>query len=381
MVGLSGLLVKSAQQMVKVTMDFKASGLDLPILVGGAALTESFTAVKIATEYDGPVLYCKDVMSGLATANQLINVETREDWLIEHRKKQTELRAIANAPKSTEPEALLPRIVYDHSQIQAKASQFDPTIVTAGFDEIWPYINQQMLYSGHLGVKGSISKILEKETDQHKKVVESVEKIRTQIAREKLMTAKAVYQFFKVRADGNDLVILDQDGQTERQRFNFLRQAGRRQQCLTDFIKPGEIDEVCFFVLTCGNEVAEKASQLLADGNYFDSHCFSAIALEMAEGFAEMIHQRIRSEWQIPDPENMSVQDLYKLKYTGLRVSFGYPACPNLDDQGKLWTLLNPTDAIGVDLSDEFMMSPEASVSALVFHHPQAKYFKIKEEA
>jgi 5-methyltetrahydrofolate--homocysteine methyltransferase len=158
-----------------------------------------------------------------------------------------------------------------------------------------------------------------------------------------------------------------------------LRQPGGKQQCLTDFIDPDGTDEVCFFVLTCGDEVAEKAKKLMDEGHYFESHCVSAIALEMAEGFAELLHQRIREKWQIPDPEATTVDDLYKLKYTGLRVSFGYPACPNLEDQAKLWELLKPTESIGVELSDGFMMSPEASVSALVFHHPQARYFKIQQ--
>jgi len=116
------------------------------------------------------------------------------------------------------------------------------------------------------------------------------------------------------------------------------------------------------------------------EGRYFEAHGLQAIALEAAEGFAEKIHQQIRREWGFPDDENQSRDDLFKLKYRGIRVSFGYPACPRLEDQSILWDVLSPDKEIGVELSEECMMEPEASVSALVFHHPQARYFRINDE-
>ena len=138
----------------------------------------------------------------------------------------------------------------------------------------------------------------------------------------------------------------------------------------------GEIDSVALFVVTMGKGVRALSTQLKEGGEYLRSHLLQAIAIEGAEGFAEWVHKKIRNDWGIPDPPEMTIQDVLKNRYRGIRVSFGYPACPNLADQRKLFRLLDATAKIGVELTDGDMMDPEASVSALVFHHPEAKYFR-----
>ncbi|RAP36484.1 methionine synthase [Candidatus Marinamargulisbacteria bacterium SCGC AAA071-K20] len=379
MVGLSGLLVKSAQQMVATASDFKASGINIPILVGGAALTDNFTASKIALEYDGPVIYCKDAMTGLDVANNLVG-DNKASFLEDHSKAQEKTRYDLKN-KSKEPKRkILDRIVYNHDDIKAAAPHYDPIIIEEKFETIWPFINKQMLYGTHLGLKGNIKNLLKSQDEKTKKIVDMVEKVRQEVIEKNLITAKCVARYFKVRSENDDLIILDNKTEDEIQRFRFPRQTRGHQMCLTDFVNPGAIDHVAFFVLTCGSGIAELGKQRMDEGNYFESHGFQAIALECAEGFAEFVHQKLRAEWGIPDSEDATLEDLFKLHYTGARVSFGYPACPRLEDQAKLWEILKPTEAIGVELTEEFMMVPEASVSALVFHHPQAGYFRVSEE-
>jgi len=161
----------------------------------------------------------------------------------------------------------------------------------------------------------------------------------------------------------------------EQARFAFPRQPAGERLCLADYVRDDRDDYVAMFVVTCGSGVRERAESLKQRGEYFASHALQALAIESAEAFAEMLHTRLRTLWGFPDPGGVSIADKLKGQYRGIRVSFGYPACPNLADQATLWRLLHP-EQIGVTLTEGFMMDPEASVSALVFHHLSAKYFK-----
>ncbi|RAP33235.1 methionine synthase [Candidatus Marinamargulisbacteria bacterium SCGC AG-410-N11] len=380
MIGLSGLLVKSAQQMVITAKDLKSNGIDTPILVGGAALTANFTNLRIAPEYSGPVIYAKDAMSGLSIANELVNKETRDEWLSKFKASQ-QLAIEESSQKPEKPKRdIKEKIIFDHDNIQAKVSSFEVKKLECSLGDFWNFINPQMLYGHHLGLKGKVTKKIQEKDEKAMKLYDMIERLKLDIIQQKLLTAKAVYRFFKVRAEDDKLIILDHQTEKEKMVFRFPRQSGGYRFCLTDFVKPNAIDTVCFFVVTCGEGISNLAQEYMKNGNYFDAHGLQAIALESAEGFSEFLHQRIRKEWNIPDMPGNSPQDLFKLKYSGVRVSFGYPACPRLEDQGKLWELLTPDDAIGVTLSEDFMMVPEASVSALCFHHPQARYFSIDDD-
>lgn len=161
--------------------------------------------------------------------------------------------------------------------------------------------------------------------------------------------------------------------------FTFPRQTGGEGLCLADFVRPastGKRDFVGFFVVTCGQGILDLSRQWREKGDYLKSHAVQSIAIESAEAFAELLHERLRAMWGFPDAPTMSLSDKFQTKYRGLRVSFGYPACPALEDQAKLFQLLKP-ESIGVTLTENFMMEPEATVSALVFHHPQARYFNV----
>ena len=374
-VGLSGLLVKSAQQMVSTAADFKAAGINIPILVGGAALTQSFSDLKISATYDGLVIYCKDAMSGLAVANDLTS-ETAQEWIKEQKKvQQNRVHEKDDIPKKA-PLPLKEKIIFDHSNLQSKIPHYKPVIIEESFDNIWPYINPQMVYGNHLGLKGNVETMLKNKEEKAVKLHTLIESLKEKIIKENLIKAKGMYQFFNVKPTKETIIVLNENRTKELTRFTFPRQSSGHQLSLADFLNP-EGDTLCFFVVTCGDGVAEKAKTLLEEGHYFESHGLSAIALEAAEGFAECIHKRIRHEWKIPDDPGLTRHDIFKQKYIGKRYSFGYPACPLLEDQAVLWNLLNPDKKIGITLSEDFMMHPEASVSAMVFHHPQSRYFKV----
>jgi 5-methyltetrahydrofolate--homocysteine methyltransferase len=164
------------------------------------------------------------------------------------------------------------------------------------------------------------------------------------------------------------------------ERFTFPRQSSGDGLCLADFVAPRSsslVDYVAMFAVTCGAGVRDLAERWKAEGRFLDSHVLQALAIEAAEAFAELLHQKLREMWGFPDPRGMTMQERFKARYRGVRVSFGYPACPRLEDQEKLFRLLAPEEAIGVRLTESYMMDPEASVSALVFHHPEARYFVI----
>ncbi|MGE4170022.1 MAG: methionine synthase [Candidatus Margulisiibacteriota bacterium] len=378
LIGLSGLLVKSAQQMVITAQDLKAAGIAVPILVGGAALTESFTNTQIAPNYDGPVLYCKDAMNGLSVANALVNPDKRDAFLAEHKAK-VEQAPTGAVSRGDSKRSFKEQLVFDHSLAVARPPHFDPVIVEGNLSDIWNHINPQMLYGNHMGLKGNVKKMLETGDAKALSLVQKMDTLKQKILTENLMSAKAMYQFFKTRTEGDAIVILDPVTLKEKTRFRFPRQSEGLQLCLSDFVNP-EGDTICLFIATCGDGVMEISRKLLNEGQYFEAHALSAIALESAEGFSEWLHQDIRKQWGIPDPADTHLEDLFKLKYSGVRVSFGYPACPRLEDQAILWELMHPDSAIGVTLSEEFMMHPEASVSAMVFHHPQARYFTVSND-
>jgi 5-methyltetrahydrofolate--homocysteine methyltransferase len=383
-IGLSGLLVKSAHQMVVTVQDFRAAGLEVPVLVGGAALTRKFTDTKIAAEYAGPVIYAKDAMNGLEIANQLMNEETR-DALLQRLREEQQHRALvfetrtatAAAPAQAKPARSSVR--RDHPlpkppDFVLHALQKAPLL------EIFSYINPVMLYGKHLGLKGDLEKKLAEKDKTAVKLYRTVEAFKKEAIAKNYITAQGIYRFFPCRTQGDDLLIYDPaDPSRVIETFTFPRQPSGERLCLTDYCREtesGEMDSVAMFVVTCGKGVRKRAQNWKESGEYLRSHILQAVAIEAAEGFAEWLHKKIRADWGFPDPPGLPLKDLFHKKYRGVRVSFGYPACPNLADQHKLFKLLEATSRIGVEVTEGDMMDPEASVSALVFHHPEAKYFR-----
>jgi 5-methyltetrahydrofolate--homocysteine methyltransferase len=231
-----------------------------------------------------------------------------------------------------------------------------------------------MLLGKHLGVKGSVSRLLEQRDPKVLEINETVEALERLAVEQRLLRANGLYRFYEAAAAGDDLLLFDAG--REIARFRFPRQPAGERLCLADYVRDDVDDYVALFVVTCGEGVRERAQALRERGDYLRSHALQALAIECAEAFAEMLHARLRTLWGFPDPPDLSIGEKLKAHYRGLRVSFGYPACPDLADQATLWRVLRP-EQIGVQLTDGYMMDPEASVSALVFHHPSAKYFTV----
>jgi 5-methyltetrahydrofolate--homocysteine methyltransferase len=381
-IGLSGLLVKSAQQMVVTAQDLKTAGIDVPILVGGAALTRKFTKTRIAPEYEGLVLYAKDAMDGLDIANKLSDPAHRALMVEELRKVKESDVAESGRKKEELPAASRAR----NSTINREQAVFTPpdldrhVLRDYPVTHLMPYINNEMLLGRHLGVRGSVEQALKDKDQKATELKEIVDGILTEAQRDGIIKAQGMYRFFPAQSDGNDIVVYDpKDTSKVLERFTFPRQEAEPYLCLSDFLKPvasGIMDYVGFLVVTTGQGVRELSTQWKDSGDYLRSHALQATALEMAEAFAERIHHMMRDIWGYPDPAEMTMKQRFGARYQGIRVSFGYPACPNLDDQQLLFRLMHPED-IGVELTDGSMMDPEASVSAMVFAHPQAQYFNV----
>jgi len=373
--GLSGLLVKSAQQMVVTAQDLRAAGVDIPLFVGGAALTRKFTASRIAAEYGGVTLYAKDAMDGLDLANQLFSALTRDALVERIRTEQAALSAgVAAAPaaKPARPATRAPGV--PRVEVAAPPDFERHVVRDVPLAHVYPYLNLQMLYGKHLGLRGSVTRLLEEGDAKALELREVMESLKAEAAAAGLLHVHGVYQWFRTRAEGETLTLLDAAGRAAGA-FTFPRQAEGERLCLTDYVRDDREDAVAMFVVTCGGGVRERAEADKQRGDYLRSHALQALAIECAEAAAEWLHVRLRTLWGFPDPPELSIADKLKAHYRGVRVSFGYPACPELADQATLWRLLRPEE-IGVCLTEGFMMDPEASVSALVFHHPAAKYFK-----
>ncbi len=380
-IGLSGLLVKSAHQMVITGGDLKDHGVTVPLLVGGAALSEKFTKTKIAPNYASPTFYAKDAMTGLRLLNEIMDPATREQALASHIFGDVE-SVQAPSPELQAPyqESRSPKVRTD---IPIPAAPYLDRRVreVPNLPEVWSYINSYMLYGRHLGFKGNFEKLLAERDAKALKLFHDVEQVKIDAAR--FMQVRAVWQFFEAERDGNAINLFAPGGGSPIHTFQFGRQPRADGLCLSDYVleaEEGRRDHIALFVVTAGANVREESERAKNAGEFFKAHGLQALAIETAEGCAEWLHRRLREDWGFPDPPTLTMQERFTSRYRGKRYSFGYPACPNLDDQQGIWKLLRPED-IGVQLTEGMMMEPEASVSALVFHHPDCAYFTACEVA
>jgi len=381
LIGLSGLLVKSAQQMVVTAQDLRNAGVDVPIMVGGAALTRKFTKTRIRPEYNGLVVYAKDAMDGLDLANKLMDPVQREAMRAE---MEAELEALK---AETEKPQVLPEITRAaKSSVSTDVPVFIPPdlerhiIRNYPITHIVPYMNMQMLLGHHLGLRGQVEQLLAEGNEKAVELKATVDSLLEEAASEGIIQAHAMYRFFPAQSRGNDIVIYDPEDMSKvLHTFTFPRQNVPPFLCLADFLKSqdsGQMDYVGFLVVTAGQGISKLSSEWKDKGDYLRSHVLQSVALETAEALAERVHHIMRDSWGFPDPADMTMKQRHGARYQGIRVSFGYPACPDLEDQGPLFKLMKPED-IGVHLTEGFMMEPEASVSAMVFAHPEARYFNV----
>jgi 5-methyltetrahydrofolate--homocysteine methyltransferase len=377
-IGLSGLLVKSAQQMVITAGDLREAGITAPMLVGGAALSDRFTRRKIAPAYSKLVCYAKDAMTGLNLMNRLMDPAERASVEQENCPIEDETAAAeaVEVPESTtrssrvrldmppHPIPYQERIVRDVPQLR----------------EIWSYINPQMLYVKHMGFKGNFERRLAERDPKALELNEIIEQVKDEAAT--FMRARAVWRFFDAEGEANTVRVFEPGHNgNPLHAFRFPRQRREDGVSLADYVLPaknGTRDSIAVFVVGAGEGVRERSEEYKRRGEYVKSHAVQSLALETAEACAEWLHRRIREDWGFPDPPGTSMMDRMKARYRTRRYSFGYAACPNLEDQEGLFRLIRPED-IGVNLTEGYMMDPEASVSAIVFAHPDCTYFDVEK--
>ncbi|MCY3558570.1 MAG: methionine synthase [Chloroflexi bacterium] len=370
-IGLSGLLVKSTLVMKEDLEELNRRELAdrWPVLLGGAALTRKYVEWDLRNTFHGDVFYGQDAFEGLRIMNALSDGVTLEREPVEPMPGPTAssgalAKATATAVRSTlAPAATIP------------SAPFLGTRVIRGLPltDVFPYINRTALLRGQWGFKG-------RDAATSASAEQALSDIQQQALREGVLEPAVVYGYFPAQSDGDDLIVFDAEGRgTEAVRFSFPRQQGKQSRCLSDYFRSvdsGEMDLVGFHVVTMGSRVGEYAQELYAADRYQEYLYWHGFGVEIAEALAEYWHRRIRQELGIDGSDGATPEELIKTNYQGARYSFGYPACPNLEDQALLWTLLEP-ERISVTLSEEFQMHPEQSTSALIVHHPEARYFNI----
>src|SRR5216683_421562 len=380
-IGLSGLLVKSAQMMVATAQDLKTAAIRCPMLVGGAALSARFTRMKIAPEYDGLVAYANDAMEGLNLANQLMDPQRREALTVSlDAQTRKLLGAAAKAVDGKAPTMRRgPALHYD-GPIPEPPDLSLHIVRSYDLDEVFRYINPVMLYTRHLGFR-NFDHAFESGDPKAMELHAEVSAVEDEMLARHDINARAAYRFFRAHSDGDrTLKIYSVDGARVLETFRFGRQSDEPGLCLADYAtleSSGRPDYICMFVTTVSEGVRALAEQWKQEGAYLRSHILQVLALEGAEAFAELLHLKIRQMWGIGDPPGLTMKDLFQAHYHGKRFSFGYPACPRLEDQEQLFRLLEVEEKLGVHLTEGYMMDPESSVSALVFHNPMARYFSL----
>jgi 5-methyltetrahydrofolate--homocysteine methyltransferase len=378
-IGLSGLLVKSAQQMVITANDLKDAGIGVPLLVGGAALSSKFTEQKIAPSYGGAVCYAKDAMTGLRLMNELMDPAARERVLAQHASSGNGVKVTTTVKLVEKPAVAHSPKVREDLPIPAVASLERKVRLVPDLRELWSYINPYMLYGRHMGYRGDFERHLAAREAKAVELFNEMEEVKNEAAT--FMKVRAVWQFFETEPNGEALHLFEPGGKEPLLTWRFKRQKTGDQLCLSDYVlapKDGKRDHIAVFVVSAGEGIRERAEKAKHEGYYFKSHGLQALAIESAEACAEWLHRRIREDWGFPDPPELTMAQRFTSRYRGKRYSFGYPACPELEDQTGIWKLLRPEE-IGVQLTEGFMMDPEASVSALAFHHPDCTYFSVGE--
>lgn len=389
-IGLSGLLVKSTLEMKYVIQDLQHLESEIPVICGGAALTRKYVEDDLRREYRGPVYYAEDAFAGLHVIGDLTgdDVAARAERVtdgktvkaFERKNLLPEEKAAPQEPVSTKRSA----VVQDVAEIPAPPFYGVRVRTDFPMDELFRYINETALFKNQWQLKTASA------TDYARLVEEKYRPILHQLIEEAKqdgwLEPKSVYGFFPCNADGNDVVVYSpesaQPGNKKQEllRINFPRQREGRQLSIADFFLPGEsgkLDVIGFSVVTVGAKASQMTQKLFEKGDFTKYLYAHGLSVETAEALAEYMHKEIRAEMGIGGDDSPEIRDLFHQKYRGSRYSFGYAACPNLEDQTKIWELLHPEENIGVRLTEGFHMDPEQSTNAIVVHHPQAKYFVV----
>ena len=390
-IGLSGLLVKSTLVMRDNLLEMNNRGVSsFPVILGGAALTRAYVEQDLRSVYEGSVFYAQDAFEGLRLMGEIggdgpVSQPGRTDQTDQTDSLADDIgEPAAQRTKSHRTDVLDPALyVFDGTKSPTEPCEQIPSLPFYGarkrtkFDvhEVFKYINPIALWRGQWQYR-------KPEGMGNPEFAQWLEEnVRPIFEEQKQKLAPYIkpavkWGYFWCRSEGNDLVILQEDQKTERARFTFPRQRDQKRLCISDFFRT-DLDVVAFHIVTIGGEISEYEREQFKGGDYRQYLYTHGMGVETAEALAEYWHLNVRRELGIADQEPEDLRLLFSAKYHGCRYSFGYPACPNLEDQRLLMGLLEPQD-IGIELTDEFMLVPEQSTSAIIVHHPQARYFNVR---
>ncbi|MFV0389385.1 MAG: methionine synthase [Pyrinomonadaceae bacterium] len=416
-IGLSGLLVKSTLVMRDNLEIMNERAIKTPVILGGAALNRRYVDNDLIPLFDGKLFYARDAFDGLNAMDSLTGVCVSEKAKFANdSNSENEVTEEFAATKTVETVESEEDLVGEDAKLGAQASRVSRRLASENplaqhttrsevsqtveipeapfygsklveikdLNKIFDFVNETALFKGQWQYKQGA-----RTSDEYANILEAevyplYKELKAKTIRENLLEASLVYGYFPANSEGNDLVIFENDEKTERLRFTFPRQPieqrGGKNLCLADYfadVDSGKTDVVAFQLVTMGKRASEYSAELFANDDYKEYLLFHGLSVESAEALAELWHKRIREELGIASADSAELNKLFKQGYQGSRYSFGYPACPNLEEQKKIFELLAP-ERIGVTLTDEFMLAPEQSTSAIIIHHPEARYFSIE---
>jgi 5-methyltetrahydrofolate--homocysteine methyltransferase len=402
-IGMSGLLVKSTLIMKDNLEIMNERGLEPPVVLGGAALTRRYVEDDLKSIYKGTLFYARDAFAGLHTMDKLMSGDGHADA---EQAKAATAAVGGNGDLADDAEDLIGEEAKRGERKPARPRGFrtlgDTThtvrsdvrtgvaipkppffgsrvVYDIPLENVFSFINETALFKGQWQFKQGRMPPADYQALVAEKVRPIYEELKQRCDREGLLVPRAVYGYFPAQSSGNDLIIYDPETRIEIERFTFPRQPAGKRLCLADYfasVESGHMDVVAFDLVTVGRRASEYSQELFQRDNYTDYLYFHGLSVESAEAVAECWHKHIRLELGIADLDAKNLDKLFRQGYQGSRFSFGYPACPNLEDQSKLFELLDPA-RIDVSLSEEFQLEPEQSTSAIILHHPEARYFSI----
>jgi 5-methyltetrahydrofolate--homocysteine methyltransferase len=402
-IGLSGLLVKSTLVMRDNLLEMNDRELHgYPVILGGAALTRAYVEQDLRDLYRGRVFYAQDAFEGLRLMGEISSVSASQ--VVEQQSRQLEAPAAGDEvdalAKGESEELFTPRLrshrlpnadprlyVFDgirsdvRTDVEVPALPFYGAKKEARFDifEVFRYINPVALFRGQWQFRrqeGMGNPEFSAWLEENARPI--FERLQRELA--KVLRPRVKWGYFWCASEGNDLIVYHEDAKTERLRIRFPRQTQDRRLCIADYFRSaasGERDVVGFQVVTVGSEVSERERELFQEGEFQEYLFVHGMGVETAEALAEYWHKQMRHELGISDADPTDMKQLFAARYRGARYSFGYPACPNLEDQAKVIELLRPQE-IGIEMTEEYMLVPEQSTSAIIVHHPEAKYFNVR---
>jgi 5-methyltetrahydrofolate--homocysteine methyltransferase len=404
-VGLSGLITPSLDEMQHVAREMERTGFKLPLLIGGATTSKAHTAVKIAPGYTEPVVHVLDASRAVPVVSNLISKEQKPAFVqkiraeydrlrAQHGSQQTKLlsleQARANAPRLRYDDLPKPEFIGVHVLTSDNSVPATPQASSITVAELVPFIDWSPFFHTW-ELRGRYPAILnhEKHGEEARKLFDDAQQLLGKIASEKLLQARGVYGFFPANRVGDDVEIYSDESRANvLMTFHFLRQQiekadGTPNWCLADFIAPGfdsrpaSLDHIGAFAVTSGHGLDQLVRKFKADHDDYNAIMAEALADRLAEAFAEALHKQVREEWDFGKGENLSNEDLIEEKYRGIRPAAGYPACPDHTEKRLLWQLLDVEKHAGIKLTESYAMWPASSVSGLYFAHPESKYFAV----